>query len=137
MKPIKYKLLIVFLLMYANTESVIAQGTTLDGKSYTVNLTSIGKNRDSSWKKDTFIFESSEMYSANMKKREGFKAAAYSPANSGTEQDPIVKFVYESSNKYGSTLKIEGTAKANTIEGTAKWTNDNGEHTYTFTGTLL
>jgi hypothetical protein len=133
MKTYKFNLFICLLLVWS--ESTIAQvSTILDGKSYSVTLTPTGKNRDYSWKIDTFIFDSSEMYPKRMKKREGFKRAAYSPTNIGTENEPLIKFIYEQNNKYGSSLKIEGTAKVDSIEGTATWTDDNGEHTYSFTG---
>ena len=72
-----------------------------------------------------------------MKKREGFKSESYSPSTSGTVQNPIIKFAYERFNMFGSNLKIEGIAQGNLIEGTAQWTSDNGENTYTFKGTLL
>ncbi len=136
MKPFKISLFISLLLVC--TESTFAQiSTILGGKSYSVTLTPTGKNRDYSWKMDTFIFDSSEMYPKRMKKREGFKRAAYSPTNIGTEHEPLIKFIYEKNNKYGSSLKIEGTATVNSIEGTATWTDDSGEHTYSFTGSNL
>lgn len=136
MKLLKYNLL--FSLLLICVDSTISQvSTALVGKTYTVNLIPIGKNQDSSWKIDTFIFDASEMYPKGMKKREGFKGASYSPTNIGTEEEPMVKFKYENKNKYGSSLTIEGVAKVNSIEGTATWIDDNGEHTYSFTGTLL
>jgi hypothetical protein len=136
MKPFKYNLLFCFLLVFA--ESTIAQvSTELVGKTYSVNLIPIGKNQDSSWKIDTFIFDAIEMYPKGMKKREGFKGASYSPTNIGTAEEPMVKFKYENKNKYGSSLTIEGVAKVNSIEGIATWIDDDGEHKYTFTGTLL
>ena len=61
----------------------------------------------------------------------------YNPSTTNTDQNSLIKFIYENSNKYGSTLKIEGTAQGNDIEGTAEWTDDNGLHKYTFTGVLL
>lgn len=136
MKPFKYNLLFCFLLVFA--ESTIAQvSTALVGKTYSVNLIPIGKNQDASWKIDTFIFDAIEMYPKGMKKREGFKGASYSPTNIGTAEEPMVKFKYENKNKYGSSLTIEGVAKVNSIEGIATWIDDDGEHKYTFTGTLL
>jgi hypothetical protein len=136
MKTFKHNLL--FCLLLVCSESAIAQvSTTLVGKSYSVNLTPTGKNQDHSWKIDTFIFDSSEMYPKGMKKREGFKRASYSPTNIGTEHEPVIKFIYEKNNKYGSSLKIEGTATVDFIEGTATWIDDDGEHTYTFTGSRV
>jgi hypothetical protein len=136
MKIFKFNLLICFLLVWS--ESTIAQvSTILDGKSFSVNLIPSGKNQDTSWKTDTFIFDSGEMYPQAMKKREGFKRAAYSTTSIGTEQEQLIKFIYEKNNKYGSSLKIEGTTTVDSIEGTAIWTDDNGEHTYNFTGSLV
>ncbi|MBI3135064.1 MAG: hypothetical protein HYZ14_10370 [Bacteroidetes bacterium] len=136
MKPAACKLIIAFLFICTNSS---AQGPTYpDGNSYAVSLTPTNADILSfSWKEDTFIFDAGEMHSAIMRKREGFKAAPYNPLNSNTQQDPVIKFRYETANKYGSTLKIEGTAQGNVIEGTVIWTNDNGEHAYTFTGTLI
>lgn len=133
-----FKYILLFCLLLVCSESTIAQvSTSLVGKKYSVNLIPIGKNQDSSWKIDTFIFDASEMYPKGMKKREGFKRASYSPTIIGTEEEPLVKFKYENKNKYGSSLTIEGEAKVNSIEGTATWIDDNGEHTYSFTGKLL
>lgn len=136
MKLFKYNLLFCLLLVCADS-SIAQVSTALVGKTYSVNLIPIGKNQDSSWKIDTFIFDGSGMYPKGMKKREGFKGASYSPTNIGTAEEPMVKFKYENKNKYGSSLTIEGVAKVNSIEGTATWIDDNGEHRYSFTGTLL
>jgi hypothetical protein len=134
------KFIISLLLICATPNSIIAQASTyLDGKSYAIVLTMLsgGGGSSSTWVKDSFIFKSGKMYSSEIKKREGFKAAAYAPSNNGTNQNPIIKFAYETFNKYGSNLKIQGVAQGNFIEGTAQWTNKAGENLYTFTGTLM
>jgi hypothetical protein len=140
MRSSTLKLIIALILICVKTNSVLAQESSfLDGKSYTIILKMLsgGGGTSSTWIEDSFIFKSGKMYSLELKKREGFKAASYSPLNNGTDQNPIIKFAYESFNKYGSNLKIQGVAQGNFIEGSAQWTNRTGENLYTFTGTLL
>jgi hypothetical protein len=140
MRSSTLKLIIAVTLICVKTNSVLAQDSSfLDGKSYKIILKMLsgGGGTSSTWIDDSFIFKSGKMYSLELKKRERFKAAPYSPSNSGTDQNPIIKFAYESFNKYGSNLKIQGVAQGNFIEGSAQWTNRTGENLYTFTGTLL
>jgi hypothetical protein len=141
MKSCAYKLILALVLICATFNSIVAQESAyLDGKSYAITLKMLSGGSggsSSNWIEDSFIFKSGKMYSLELKKREGFKPASYSPSNNGTEQNPIIKFAYERFNKYGSNLKIQGTAQGNFIEGTAQWTNKAGENIYTFTGTLL
>lgn len=140
MKSRGNKFIISLLVICATFNSIVAQNHAyLDGNSYAIALKILsgGGGTSSTWVKDSFIFKSGKMHSQELKKREGFKAASYSPSNNGTDQNPIIKFAYESFNKYGSNLKIQGVAQGNFIEGTAQWTNRTGENIYTFTGTLL
>ncbi len=137
MKVPNHKLILSVLVVFANIWSIRAQSFP-DGNRYAVTL--IPETPDiisSSWTKDTFIFESGKMHCTIMKRREGFKAASYNPTSNNADETQGTKFIYESANRYGSTLKIEGTAQSNSVEGTATWTDDNGEHTYTFSGKLL
>src|SRR5687767_6636522 len=111
MKSIVFKVIISILFICANPDSIIAQETIyLDGNSYAVGLTMLsgGGGSSNTWVNDTFIFESGEMYCVGLKRREGFKPSSYSPSNSGTDEDPVIKFAYESYNRYGSNLKIQG-----------------------------
>ena len=138
MKPMVYKLLISFFFICANHNSIIAQSSSLDGNSYNVILVQQGgDSRSFNWKRDTFIFESGEMYAVSMKREEGFGSALYTPINNNSNQDQVINFTYYTKNKYGSTLQINGTAQGNVIKGKIIWTSDAGVHDYLFTGTLI
>jgi hypothetical protein len=139
MKPITNKLIFSILFFCVNASSLSAQtGTDIDGNSYTIELTRVkGKNKGSSWKTDTFKFDSGEMISVTLQEREGFESASYFPLEATTDStESSINFSYESYNKYGSKLQIDGRAHGNVIEGTAIWTNMHGPRTYTFEGTL-
>lgn len=119
-------------------ETLRAQSAiSLDGNSYSILLSRPKGINTTGWKADTFVFESGEMYSDCLRKQEGFKSALYNPKKSESDQGMMIKFLYEATNRYGSTLKIEGTVIGNKIEGTATWINDRGAFEYLFVGSLL
>lgn len=131
-------LLVIHSVSHSHCDSDQLQASqSLDGNSYSVRLTRPSGINTTGWKTDTFVFDSGEMYADYLRKREGFKSAPYNATKSESDQGTVIKFLYEATNKYGSTLKIEGTVIGNSIEGTATWTSDRGPFSYLFTGTLM
>jgi len=121
-----------------NQETLLAQSSgSLDGNSYSIQLSRPKDINTTGWKTDTFVFDSGEMYADYLRKREGFKSAPYNPTKGESDQGAVIKFLYEATNRYGSKLKIEGTVFGDSIEGTAIWTSDRGPFSYSFIGTLI
>lgn len=97
----------------------VAQGETLDGKTFSGELVKKGKTRGD---KDELIFKDGRFRSAACDPY-GFGDAPYTATVNG---DTTSFEAQTESAKYG-TMKWQGTAKGDTLEATTVWSNKKGK----------
>ena len=114
--------------------STYSQDANLDGNTYLIDLEkSSGKTLG--YDQDTLVFASGKLNSATLLVRERFKPVPYGPKPDETGEG--IRFYIHAKNPGGSTLKIKGVAKGDSIEGTYMWKSMSGTRNYTFTGNKI
>ena len=118
-----------------NATAVFAQTTaSLDGKRFSITLEITGAKRPGiNWIKDELNFEKNRMVSKFMSGREHFRPFKCTFEVDATDTGKI-HFKGYGKNDGQSNIKWDGTIAGDSIEGTAVWTNANGQQTHRFSG---
>ena len=107
----------------------------LNGKKFSVNMTlAEGKKSSWQWKSDEITFRSTKIKSKTMFAREHFSPADFIITINSEGQIHVTAI---SKNPGGSEIKWDLTITGDQLQGTATWTNKQGEQTYLVKGSRM